>query len=72
MAQSGTILEMSEVLDSIRQARLRLLQLHFESHVGHIGGNLSALDMMMVLHHCVLARMMSSFFPRATRRVPFT
>jgi transketolase len=36
-----------------RQARLRLLQMHFESGVGHIGGNLSCLDMMLVLHHDV-------------------
>lgn len=28
--------------------------MHFESHVGHIGGNLSALDAMMVLYHQVL------------------
>jgi transketolase len=35
----------------VRQARARLLQMHFESGVGHIGGNLSCLDMLMVLHH---------------------
>ncbi|MEI8372889.1 MAG: transketolase [Planctomycetota bacterium] len=34
-------------------ARRRLLRMHFESGVGHIGGNLSALDILMVLHHCV-------------------
>ena len=34
-------------------ARKRLLQLHFDTRVGHIGGNLSALDILMVLHHCV-------------------
>lgn len=28
--------------------------MHFDSRVGHIGGNLSALDAMMVLHHQVL------------------
>ena len=28
--------------------------MHFESRVGHIGGNLSALDAMMVLYHRVL------------------
>jgi len=28
--------------------------MHFERQVGHIGGNLSALDMLMVLHHRIL------------------
>jgi len=35
----------------LTKARLRLLQLHFEAGVGHIGGNLSCLDALMVLHH---------------------
>ena len=33
------------------KARRRLLQMHFESGVGHIGGNLSSLDAMMLIHH---------------------
>jgi len=32
------------------QARARLLRMHFEAGVGHIGGNLSALDAMLHLH----------------------
>jgi transketolase len=32
------------------RARARLLQMHYESKVGHIGGNLSALDAMLHLH----------------------
>jgi transketolase len=32
-------------------ARLRLLQMHFESGVGHIGGNLSCLDILLELFH---------------------
>jgi transketolase len=35
----------------IARARKRLLQMHFESGVGHIGGNLSALDAMLVVFH---------------------
>lgn len=35
----------------MNRARLRLLQMHFESGVGHIGGNLSALDAMLVVFH---------------------
>lgn len=38
----------------IQAARARLLQMHFESGVGHIGGNLSCLDMMIVLYHQVM------------------
>jgi transketolase len=37
-----------------RRARLRLLQMHFESRAGHIGGNLSSLDLMLILHHELL------------------
>ena len=29
--------------------------MHFESGVGHIGGNLSALDLLLTLHHRVMA-----------------
>ncbi len=37
------------------KARLRLLQMHYEAGVGHIGGNLSALDAMLYLHHYVMS-----------------
>src|SRR5437868_861581 len=37
-----------------RRARLRLLQMHHDSKVGHIGGNLSALDILLTLYHYVL------------------
>jgi transketolase len=37
-----------------RRARLRLLRMHFEAGVGHIGGNLSCLDLLLVLYHQVL------------------
>ena len=32
-------------------SRKRLLKMHFESGVGHIGGNLSCLDAMMLTFH---------------------
>jgi transketolase len=35
-------------------ARARLLQMHYEAKVGHIGGNLSALDAMLHLHGHVM------------------
>lgn len=37
--------------DKVRRARKRLLQMHYESGVGHIGGNLSALDAMLLVFH---------------------
>ena len=40
--------------DVFIRARERLLQMHFESGVGHIGGNLSALDALLVLTNGVL------------------
>jgi transketolase len=36
--------------EALRKAKLRLLQMHYESKVGHIGGNLSALDVLLYLH----------------------
>jgi len=39
------------VAKNFTAARKRLLKMHFESGVGHIGGNLSALDAMMVVFH---------------------
>lgn len=38
----------------LRRVKLRLLRMHYESGVGHIGGNLSALDILMSLYHRVL------------------
>jgi transketolase len=35
----------------IRDARLRLLRMHFEAKVGHLGGNLSALEILLCLYH---------------------
>ncbi len=37
-----------------KKARLRLLKMHYEAKVGHIGGNLSALDSMLYLQHFIL------------------
>jgi transketolase len=37
-----------------RRAGLRLLQMHYESGVGHIGGNLSCLDLFLAIHHAAL------------------
>ena len=45
---------MSDINQIIRKAKQRLLQMHYESGVGHIGGNLSCLDTMLVCHHQVM------------------
>ena len=37
-----------------QQARLRLLRMHYDSKVGHLGGNLSCLDALLFLHHQVM------------------
>ncbi len=34
----------------LKKAKLRLLRMHYESKVGHIGGNLSSLDAILYLH----------------------
>ena len=36
---------------TLTKARKRLLQMHFESGVGHLGGNLSCLDSLLILYH---------------------
>jgi len=37
--------------EMVMAARKRLLQMHYESGVGHIGGNLSCLDAMLLALH---------------------
>ncbi len=38
----------------LRKARRRLLKMHFDAKCGHIGGNLSCLDILMTLYHDVM------------------
>lgn len=40
--------------DLSKVAKQRLLKMHFEANAGHIGGNLSCLDALLVLYHRVL------------------
>lgn len=43
--------------ETVKTARKRLLQMHYESGVGHIGGNLSCLDaMLLTLHEYVRSK----------------
>ena len=41
--------------DIRHQAQLRLLKLYYEANSGHVGGSLSCLDALLVLHHAVLS-----------------
>lgn len=41
----------NDVLDN---TKLKLLDMHYESKTGHIGGNFSCLDILMTLHHKVM------------------
>jgi transketolase len=45
---------MNSIYPSIRAAKLRLLAMHHSANAGHIGGNLSCIDALMVLYHSVL------------------
>lgn len=45
---------MSLTPQALLEAKLRLLRMHYDSRVGHLGGNLSCLDMLMVLYHDIL------------------
>jgi transketolase len=48
--------EESEELPRVAlRARRRLLQMHYESRIGHLGGNLSALDALICLHHGLMS-----------------
>jgi transketolase len=38
----------------VKAAKRRLLRMHYDSGVGHIGGNLSCLDIMLSLYHRVM------------------
>lgn len=44
---------MKSIGNRINEAKLRLLEMHFKANSGHLGGNLSCLDALMVLHHLV-------------------
>jgi len=45
---------MNSVKQIIIKARLRLLKMHYKARIGHLGGNLSAIDALVYLHSCVL------------------
>jgi transketolase len=49
-------MEVQGVTNELRfRAKRRLLRMHYESGVGHVGGNLSCLDILLTLYHDVLS-----------------
>jgi transketolase len=40
----------------VNSAKRQLLTMHYRSRVGHLGGNLSAIDAMMILHHEIMGK----------------
>jgi transketolase len=57
MTNSGLAnMDIPSTSDLRRKAKLRLLQMHYESGVGHLGGNLSALDILLCLYHFILRK----------------
>ncbi|NBR70581.1 MAG: transketolase [Proteobacteria bacterium] len=38
----------------LKKVKKRLLKLHFDTNTGHIGGNFSCIDTLIVLHHLVM------------------
>jgi transketolase len=48
------VIAQADAASLIQRAKLRLLEMHYESKVGHIGGNLSALDTLISLYHYCL------------------
>lgn len=45
------------IAELANQAKLRLLKMHYESNVGHIGGNLSCFDILFILFHEIISPM---------------
>ena len=49
-----SVIAQADAAGLIQRAKLRLLEMHYQSKVGHIGGNLSALDILISLYHYCL------------------
>src|ERR1700729_582490 len=49
-----SVIELADAPGLVQRAKLRLLEMHYQSKVGHIGGNLSALDILISLYHFCL------------------
>jgi transketolase len=49
--RSPGVIVQADATDLIQRAKLRLLEMHYQSKVGHVGGNLSSLDILISLYH---------------------
>ncbi len=45
----------NEFKQKVLLAKRRLIQMHHEAKAGHVGGNLSCIEIMLVLHHLVMS-----------------
>jgi transketolase len=54
LRKSRPRIAVEELPELARRARRRLLAMHYESRIGHLGGNLSAIDALVTLHHSVM------------------
>ena len=45
---------MTDISTTVNRARTRLLEMHYKANAGHIGGNMSCIDAMIVLHHQIM------------------
>lgn len=45
---------MADYAPLLQRARERLLKLHFDANAGHLGGNFSSIDILVMLHHIVM------------------
>lgn len=51
---SSQIIIDSDFESLVKISKLRLLKMHYESNAGHLGGNFSCIDALLVLYHLVM------------------
>ena len=56
---------------ALNKARRRLIDMHYRAKVGHLGGNLSCLDAMMLVHHEYLEKVTGLSCQRGILRARF-
>jgi transketolase len=52
--KSSISFNMQPITEILREAKIRLLQLHYEANCGHLGGSFSCIDALITLHHRVM------------------
>src|SRR5258708_3014346 len=57
---------------ALNKARRRLIDMHYRAKVGHLGGNLSCLDAMMLVHHEYLSKTDKFIFSKCHSAAPLS